>query len=74
VVGACQVLRRVVFLLCHGWTSGLLEGLRMIPDHLACCKQHRKNVTSPALLRWLLLKQRSTSLGKAEPLATTRFE
>lgn len=73
LAGACQMLRRVVFLLCHGWTSGLLEGLRMIPDHLARYKQHRKNVTSPALLRWLLLKQRATSLGAASPLPTSTF-
>lgn len=74
VVGFCQVLRRVLFLLCHGWTSGLLDGLRMIPDHLAHYKSHRKNVTSPALLRWLLLKQHSKSLGVAVPLPTTHFE
>lgn len=73
VAGLCQVLSRVVHLICRGWTSGLLEGLRMIPDHLARHKQHRKNVTSPALLRWLLLKQRATSLGTASPLPTSSF-
>lgn len=40
-VGLCQVFRRVVHLIYRGWTSGLLEGLRMIPDHLARHKEHR---------------------------------
>jgi hypothetical protein len=46
----------------------------MIPDHLVRYKVYRRNVTSPALLRWLMLKQHSTSLGEAAPLPTTRFE
>jgi GT2 family glycosyltransferase len=74
VAGFCQVLRRVLYLLYHGWTEGLLDGIRMIPDHLVRYKAYRRNVTSPALLRWLMLKQHSTSLGAAEPLSTTRFE
>ncbi len=74
VAGFYQVLRRVLYLLYHGWTEGLLDGIRMIPDHLVRYKAYRRNVTSPALLRWLMLKQHSTSLGAAEPLSTTRFE
>lgn len=74
VAGFCQVLRRVLYLLYHGWTEGLLDGLRMIPNHLVRYKSYRRNVTSPALLRWLILKQHSTSLGEAAPLPTTRFE
>lgn len=74
VAGFCQLLRRVLYLLYHGWTEGLLDGLRMIPDHLVRYKSYRRNVTSPALLRWLILKQHSTSLGEAAPLPTTRFE
>jgi glycosyltransferase involved in cell wall biosynthesis len=72
--GICQVARRVVHLFRRGWTNGLLDGLQMIPDHLARYKAYRRNVTSPALLRWLLLKQHSTSLGPAAPLPTSRFE
>ena len=74
VAGFFQLLRRVLYLICHGWTEGLLDGLRMIPDHLVRHKAYRRNVTSPALLRWLMLKQHSTTLGEAAPLPTTCFE
>jgi len=74
VAGFYQVMRRVLFLLWHGCPSGLVDGLRMIPDHLMRHKSYRKNVSSPALLRWLILKQRPAWLRRAEPLPGSHFE
>lgn len=73
IVGVFQVLRRIVFLLKHGWTCGLMDGIRMIPDHLTRHRNFRKKVSSFALLRWLMLKQRASSLGRAWPLQTSTF-
>lgn len=71
-VGVWSVLHRVVVLLCWGWTAGILDGLRMIPDHLQRHKQYRREVTSPSLLFWLLLKRRPRNLGNARvPIETT---
>jgi GT2 family glycosyltransferase len=73
IVGVWQVLYRALYCLSHGWTAGLLDGLRMIPDFLARHRHHRRDVTSPALLRWLLLRRRHVSLGPTAPLPTTHF-
>lgn len=67
--GAWSVLRRVGLLLCWGWTGGLWRGLQMIPEHLAHHQQHRRAVSTAALLSWLLLKRRPENLGDAEVLS-----
>jgi len=69
-VGAWSVLNRMALLVCWGWTTGLLDGLRMIPDYLQRHKQYRREVTSPSLLSWLLLKRWPKNLGDAR-LPTT---
>ena len=67
-VGLWSVLRRVALLVCWGWTVGLLEGLRMIPDHLQRYKQYRREMNSPSMLSWLLLKRWPKNLGDARLL------
>ena len=62
-VGGWSVLHRVALLVSWGWTTGLLEGLRMIPDHLQRYQQYRQEVNSPRLLSWLLLKRWPKNLG-----------
>jgi GT2 family glycosyltransferase len=69
-VGAWSVLWRMLRLLAWGWTAGLLEGLRMIPDHLQRHKQFRREVVSPSLLSWLWLKRWPKDLGDATPEGT----
>ncbi len=64
-VGVWSVFRRVLMLVQWGWTAGLLDGLRMIPEYLQRHKQHRREVTSPSLLSWLLLKRWPKNLGDA---------
>jgi GT2 family glycosyltransferase len=64
-LGVWSVLRRVIVLLFWGWTSGLLDGLRLIPSHLERYKRHRAEVCSPHIVSWLLLRRWPKSLGDA---------
>jgi GT2 family glycosyltransferase len=68
-LGLWNVARRMVLLLCWGWTQGLLEGLRLIPAYLERHKRYRREVCSPSILRWLLLKRWPKNLGDARLLA-----
>ena len=70
-VGALSVFRRVLVLLSWGWTAGLLNGLRMIPDHLVRHKQFRHAIPSRSILTWLFLKRWPSNLGDAGKLADT---
>lgn len=74
IVGVWQVLFRLISSILHGRTAGLMEGFRMMPDFLHRRRHLRKNVSSPAILRWLLLRRRRVSLGRAEPLPTSQFK
>ncbi len=64
-VGAWSVLNRLVLLLCWGWTAGILEGLRMVPDHLHKHKRYRREINSPSIFSWLLLRRLPKNLGDA---------
>jgi len=72
-VGACSVVNRLVLLLCWGWTAGILEGLRMMPDFLRKHKKYRHEVNSPSILSWLLLKRWPKKLGDAQIVSRGSF-
>lgn len=67
-LGVWSVLRRVILLLCWGWSAGLLNGLRLIPGFLERHKRFRQEVSSATILRWLLLKRWPKKLGDARKL------
>lgn len=67
-VGAWSVFNRLVLLLCWGWTAGIPEGLWMMPDHLRKHKQYRREINSPSILSWLLLRRWPKNLGDARSL------
>ena len=64
-LGFWSVIRRVLVLILWGWTAGLLDGLRLIPRHLERYKRYRREVCSPHILSWLLLRRWPKSLGDA---------
>ncbi|MBN8420535.1 MAG: glycosyltransferase family 2 protein [Verrucomicrobia bacterium] len=68
-VGALSVLNRLVLLFRWGWTAGILEGLRMLPDYLQKHKQDRREINGSSVFSWLLLKRRPENLGDARTLS-----
>ena len=57
-VGFWQVSHRIFSLTKLGWTAGLFDGVRMIPDHFIKHHSYRKIMPGCAVLSWLLLRRR----------------
>jgi glycosyltransferase involved in cell wall biosynthesis len=55
--GIWKVLHRVSYLLRKGWTAGILEGLRMTPEHLQKHRSWRKAVPASKVASWMLLSR-----------------
>ena len=56
-IGAAQVLNRVLWLLCHGRSAGILSGLVGIPLALAQSRIYLHRVPSRAVLSYLRLRR-----------------
>lgn len=68
VLGLWHVLHRIVFLFIKGWHRGILDGIRMIPDHLRIHSSLRKTVSTGSLITWLWLRRHPKAIIPSQPV------
>jgi GT2 family glycosyltransferase len=56
-VALWHLCSRICHLVARGWTDGLVDGLRLIPRHLAEHRKYRRVVSGVAVLSWLMLNR-----------------
>lgn len=66
-VGLWQVLHRIGYLVCRGWTAGIAAGLRMIPGHLQQHARWRQTEPGSNILSWLVLRRFPKRLRAGQP-------
>lgn len=66
--GLWQVLRRVIYAIRSGWSKGVWEGVRIIPDQLSIHRDEVARVSYSAVLSWFVLRKRPKPIAPPPPV------
>lgn len=67
-IGLLSIATRIIYLIRRGWTTGLWEGLLLIPKHLQQYSRCRSPLSLRTVLSWQMLRRHPHTLMIAERL------